>query len=67
MPSIHLIERENLISRVSGPQTEYESGCWKLSEAEAAGLVGGQLFFHEHQIEASFYGGVIAGFRVQKT
>jgi len=67
MPAIHLIEKENLISRVSGSQTEYESGYWALSEQEARELVGAHIYFHERQIEPSFYGGLITGFRVQRS
>jgi hypothetical protein len=67
MPAIHLIEKENLISRVSGSQTEYESGYWALSEQDARDLVGAHIYFHERQIEPSFYGGLIIGFRVQQT
>ena len=59
MAAIHLIERENFISRVTGSQTEYESGYWALSENQARELVGANIYFHERQVEPSFYGGVI--------
>ena len=29
-------------------------------------MVGGQIYFHERQIEPSFYGGLITGFRIQQ-
>ena len=67
MPAIHLIEKENLISRLAGSQTEYESGYWALPEYDAKELVGGHIYFHERQIEPSFYGGLITGFRIQQT
>ena len=66
MAAIHLIERENLFSRVNGSQTEYESGYWNLSETQAQELVNSNIYFHERQLEPSFYGGVITGFRVQQ-
>jgi hypothetical protein len=66
MAAIHLIERKSLFSRVTSPSTEYESGFWSLSEAQAQLLVGGKIYFHQRQIEPSFYGGVITGFRVQQ-
>jgi len=65
MSAIHLIERENLFSRVAGT-SEYESGYWALSENEAQALIGGNIFFHEKQLEPSYYGGAIVGFRVQR-
>jgi hypothetical protein len=66
MTAIHLIERENLFSRVADSQTEYESGYWAIPETAAQELVGAQIYFHERQIEPSFYGGVITGFRVHE-
>ena len=66
MTAIHLIERENFISRVAGSQTEYESGYWAVSETDASELVGAHIYFHERKIEPSFYGGVITGWRLHR-
>ena len=66
MAKIHLIEKKNLFTRVSGSQTEYESGYWALTEQEAGNLVGAHIYFHEKQIAPSFYGGLITGFRTQQ-
>src|SRR5262245_34594673 len=66
MPAIHLIERQNFFNRASGSQTEYESGYWALSEVEAAELKGAYIYFHERQIEPSFYRGVITDFRINE-
>jgi hypothetical protein len=66
MIAIHLIERESLFSRVSGSNTEYQSGYWAVSESDAAKLIGAHIYFHERQIEPSFYGGLITGFHVHQ-
>ncbi len=66
MAAIHLIERENLFSRVADSQTEFESGYWAISETEARELIGANIYFHERQLEPSFYGGVITGVRVHQ-
>ena len=64
MAAIHLIERENLFSRVTGSATEFESGFWAINEVEARNLVGASIYFHQLQLEPSFYGGIITGIRV---
>jgi hypothetical protein len=64
MGAIHLIERDNRYTRL-GQGPEWESGYWAVSEVEAQGLIGCQIYFHEKQIEPSYYGGVITGFRAQ--
>ena len=66
MSAIHLIEKESLFRRVAESPTEYESGYWALSAGEAEALVGANIYFHERQIEPSYYGGTIVGYRVQR-
>jgi hypothetical protein len=66
MAAIHLIERENYFTRVTGSQTEWESGYWAIAEALARELIGGHIYFHEKQQEPSYYGGIINGFRINQ-
>ena len=54
MAAIHLIERENLFSRVADSQTEFESGYWAISKTEARELIGANIYFHERQLERHF-------------
>ena len=44
---------------------EWESGYWTLTPAVAASLVGGDVYFHSAQKEASHFGGKVLGSRVQ--
>jgi hypothetical protein len=39
----------------------YVSAAWKISEASAEKLVGGKLFVHDGQNNASYFGGEIIG------
>lgn len=64
MPAIHLIERDIRYSRI-GQGPEWESGFWALTETQAQSLIGAPIFFHKKQIEPSYYGGTITGYRVQ--
>jgi len=62
---IHLIENLGLIEPLPGAVDEHESGYWAVTEARAASLVGGDIYFHRKQAEPSYLGGQILGFRVQ--
>lgn len=63
MTAIHLIKKTNgglpPIVPVAGEANTYTSGFWTLSEETARSLIGGQIYFHEHQRDPSFYGGRI--------
>lgn len=62
--SIHLIEKLKNFCCLDKATNLWESPCWAVSEKQADALVGGQIFFHKHQIEPSYYGGTITGYRV---
>ncbi len=63
MPRIHLICRNPLyLTKLQAP--EYESGFWTFYESEAQKLVNGTLYLHQKKSEPSYFGGVIAGFRL---
>lgn len=66
MPGIHLIAPRRLNVNPAPDaegEGEWESGNWALTEATAAGLVGGDLYLHEKKSEPSYFGGTILGFR----
>src|SRR5262245_57201273 len=65
MPRLHLIERDGRFERVPSTKDEWESGYWKLTDAVAASLVGGDVYFHSAQKEPSHFGGKVLGSRVQ--
>lgn len=61
---IHLIERlrnQKLIDRESN---SYESGNWNVKESKARELIGGKIYFHERQADASYFGGLITDVRI---
>lgn len=60
--NIHLVEPLNNFAKLQ--DNEWESGWWNIAESEAKKLVGGEIYFHKKQIEPSFYGGIITGYRV---
>jgi hypothetical protein len=66
MASVHLVERLNNVRKVSTDPPVWESGYWIVSEETAARLVGGDLYLHTGQLEASHFGGTILGYRVHK-
>jgi hypothetical protein len=63
MPAIHLIKKINnghpAIKKMSGEPNTYTSGFWELSEETAQAFIGGEIYFHEHQRDPSYYGGKI--------
>jgi hypothetical protein len=65
MNKIHLIERDGRFERVPKTKDEWESGYWSLTQAVAASLVGGDVYFHSAQRDASHFGGAILSSRVQ--
>jgi hypothetical protein len=66
MASIHLVERLNNVRKVSAEPPIWESGYWVVSEETAERLVGGDLYLHTGQLDASHFGGKILGYRVHK-
>ena len=66
MPVIHLVERRNKVKLINRDQHEWESGYWKMSEKTAQCLVGGDLYLHDGQLQASHFGGTILGYRVHE-
>jgi hypothetical protein len=64
MAAIHLIKNDQGLPSITpiGQQAGtgiYYSGYWSIAETTANALIGGNIFFHEHQAEPSFFGGVI--------
>jgi len=63
MASLHLICRGGLHLRPTR-FPEFESGFWDLTEADAARLVGGRIYFHETKNSPSYFGGDVRTYRV---
>jgi len=63
MAAIHLIKKTDgglpSIVPVAGEPNTFTSGNWTLAQGTARSLIGGQIYFHEHRREPSFYGGHI--------
>lgn len=66
MASIHLVERLNNVHKLSADPPVWESGYWVISKEAAERLVGGDLFLHSGQLEASHFGGKILSYRVHR-
>lgn len=66
MASIHLVERLNKVRKVSTEPPIWESGYWVVAEETAKRLIGGDLYLHSGQHDASHFGGTILGYRVHK-
>jgi len=45
--------------KVEGEDGVWTSGFWTISEETARLLIDGQIFFHEHQGDKSYFGGTI--------
>jgi len=65
-PRIHFVERLRNFTRIHGTKDEYESGFWVVAPETADKLIGGDIYFHEAQGQASYYGGKILGYRIQE-
>jgi hypothetical protein len=68
MPRIHLVEKGNLKLRKSlGPTSiEWESGYWwRIGQANANALKGGDIYFHKSQSAPSHEGGKIIDYRIE--
>ena len=64
MPAVHFVERLNNVHRLQGSGGEWESGYWVVTADTAQRLVGGDLYLHSGQSEASHFGGKILSFHV---
>ena len=62
---IHLIERMGHIQKIEGRICE--SGLWDVSPSMAQSLIGGDIYFHKKQKEASYFGGKILGYRIHES
>jgi hypothetical protein len=61
---IHIIEPLNNFVKL--PDDKWESGWWSIDESKAKELVGGEIYFHKKQLEPSFFGGSITGYRIDQ-
>lgn len=50
------------LRRWEGDPKGYRSCCWLVSDAQAAALIGGWIYFHEKKSAPSTFGGQIVGF-----
>lgn len=65
MPTaICFIEKMRKQHRIILSGNDWESGDWKVSPKKAQSLLGKRIYFHEKQVELSYFGGVITGFRI---
>ena len=62
--TIHLLEKAGLIKKLDG--NIHESGFWKLTPMIAESLIGGDIYFHKKQKEASYFGGKILAYRLHE-
>jgi hypothetical protein len=65
MPAVHLVERLDRVRRIDRDRMEWESGYWAMPEETAKQLVGGDLYLHRAQSEASHFGGKILSYHVE--
>jgi hypothetical protein len=66
MPSLHLVERQDNVERVTDGSGDYESRYWAVSKDTAARLVGGDIYLHRAQDKPSHFGGKILSYRVHQ-
>lgn len=62
--NIHMIEPLNNFVKL--PDSSWESGWWNIDENKAKELIGGKIYFHKKQLEPSFFGGSITGYRIDQ-
>lgn len=62
---IHLVEPKSRMVRLSAEGQLWESGHWALPEEQAKQLTGGSILFHKKKAAPSFFGGTIAGYRIE--
>lgn len=66
MASIHLVERLNNVRKISTDPLVWESGYWVVAQETAERLIGGDLYLHTGQLDASHFGGSILDYRVHE-
>lgn len=62
---IHVIEKYAHFAKLK--DGEWESAWWKVTPEIAQQLVGGSLYCHKKKRDKSFFGGIILGFRTEKS
>ena len=65
MAAIHLVELKGNVWKVPDTPGEWESAYWKVGEATAAKLIGGDLYLHTAHAAPSHFGGKLLSYRVQ--
>jgi hypothetical protein len=64
-PRVHFIENKRRMHPIPN-SSDWESGYWyRFGGKNAAGLIGGGIYFHTAQTEPSYDGGVITGYHIQ--
>ena len=63
---IHLIEKDNRLTRIDKTKQQWQSGYWKLSEQVAKDCDGGEIYLHKAQSKPSYFGGLIDDYHVQE-
>jgi len=63
---IHLIEKDHKNRLTMVADKIWESGCWDIPESMAKKLLEGSILLHEKPKAASFFGGIILNYRVQR-
>jgi hypothetical protein len=66
MPSLHLVERQDNVERVTDGSGDYESRYWAVSEDTSERLVGGDIYLHRAQDKPSHFGGKILSYRIHQ-
>jgi hypothetical protein len=59
-----LVERLGNVQRINRDENAWESGYWVVGEETAQRLIGGDIYLHDGQNEASHFGGTILGYRI---
>lgn len=62
MHDIHLIERSNLFTHITGSDNEWETGKWALTEAQAKSLIDGNVYLHDAQNAPCYLGGCVLSY-----
>jgi hypothetical protein len=62
--TVHVLEKAGLMKLIEG--NIHDSGYWKVSPTVAESLIGGDIYFHKKQKEASYFGGKILSYRVHE-
>ncbi|MFA5689345.1 MAG: hypothetical protein WC959_09405 [Kiritimatiellales bacterium] len=68
MKAIHLIQKDPKLRPcpVEKGSSTYKSGFWNISIGRAPEFIGADIYFHEQQMEPSFFGGKIVSFEIKE-